>query len=248
MLTFKIIAGNLWRFWFFFNAVFIFFLLYPFVVFYIRKPSGYATVFKLKKIWADYTLFMAGIKCRVIESAALEKNKAYIFCPNHSSILDIFISYKVLPKYFHFMGKAELKHLPMFGIFFKDMNIAVDRESLKSSYNAFQRAASDLNQGISLGIFAEGTIPACTPQLGNFKNGAFKLAIEHQVPIVPVTYVNAWKLLPDINRKLGGSPGTILVYLHAPIHNTTKDLSQMTHLRDAVRSKIKKPLQSYYIE
>ncbi|HQU99868.1 MAG: 1-acyl-sn-glycerol-3-phosphate acyltransferase [Bacteroidia bacterium] len=247
MQTIKIIAGNIWRCWFFFNAVLIFFLLYPFVVFYIRKPTGYPMVFKLKKIWAGYTLFVSGINCIVVQPVKLDKNLAYIFCPNHASVLDIFISYKAIPQYFHFMGKAELKRIPFFRIFFKDMNIAVDRDSIKASYGAYARAESDLKKGISLGIFAEGTIPACTPRLGGFKNGAFKLAIENEVAIVPVTFVNTWKILPDVNRKFGGRPGTVTVHIHKPISTQTIALNRLPELRDAVRNKIQEPLRPYYI-
>ena len=175
----------------------MFLFLYPAVFVLISKPKWYPHVFTLKRIWAHLILFNSGIRFKVVKQPALDNNKAYIFCPNHSSILDIVISYVAIPQYFHFMGKAELTRVPLFRIFFRDMNIAVDRRSVTASHRAFLRAKADLNKNISIGIFPEATIPVCTPKLGPVKNGAFRLAIENKVPIVPITYVNCWKIIPD---------------------------------------------------
>lgn len=93
--------------------------------------------------------------------------------------------YNVIPEYFLFMGKYELLRWPLFNMFFKDMNIAVNRGSHVEAAKAFRRAANALDRGTSLALFPEGTIPVFTPRLKPFKDGAFKLAIEKQVPIVP---------------------------------------------------------------
>ena len=166
-----------------------------------------------------------------MQQPELDKNKPYVFCPNHSSILDIVISYVAIPQYFHFMGKAELKKVPLFRIFFKDMNIAVDRTSVTASHRAFLRAKADISKNISIGIFPEATIPACSPKLGPVKNGAFRMALENKVPIVPITYVNCWKIIPDGEfRKYGGRPGLVKIYIHQPIettHMTDADLKEL---------------------
>lgn len=159
-----------------------------------------------------------GIRCSVKFEEPLDKNKVYIYCPNHTSYMDILVSYLVIPQYFHFMAKAELTQKPLFNIFFKTMDIPVNRSSLRDSHKAFHRAASDIKKGISIAIFPEATIPNLVPRLGNFKNGPFKLAIDTQTPIVPITFINNWTILPDgRKKKKGGRPGRAEIVVHKPI-------------------------------
>jgi 1-acyl-sn-glycerol-3-phosphate acyltransferase len=123
------------------------------------------------------------------------------------------------------MGKAELRKVPLFNIFFNRMNILVDRGSIIDSHRAFLRASQDLDKNISIAIFPEATIPESAPRVGRIKNGAFKLAIEKQVPIIPVVYLDNWRLLPDGERKkTGGSPGVCRVVVHDPIE--TKGMTE----------------------
>lgn len=176
-------------------------------------------------------IYLAGIFDNVKRNFKPEKGKSYVICPNHQSYLDILMTYIVFPQYFHFLGKIELRRIPLFNIFFMRMNIGVDRASKTASHKAYRRACVDIDKGISIAIFPEGTIPDCTPQLGKFKNGAFKLAIEKQVPIVPITYKTNWKLLSDVGHKVyGGQPGLSNVVLHKPISTvgmTEDDLDKL---------------------
>lgn len=144
----------------------------------------------------------------------------FIICPNHSSYLDIITMYRVFRRYFVFMGKVEIVHWPLFGIFFsKGMNIAVDRQSNRGAHDALKRAEAELKLGHSIVIFPEGTIPHTAPRMRAFKNGAFKLSLDQQIPIVPVTFVNNWRRLQSgavLKRK--GGPGFSTVVVHAPVY------------------------------
>ncbi len=105
------------------------------------------------------------------------------------------------------------------------MNISVDRNSKMDSHRAFVRSSSELDKGTSLVMFPEGTIPNNTPKLGRFKNGPFKLAIAKQIPIVPVTFLNNWQILPDGRKKKhGGRPKRAKAIVHAPIE--TKGMTE----------------------
>lgn len=117
------------------------------------------------------------------------------------------------------MGKDSLERIPLFGIFFKKgMDISVNRGSIRDSQRALDRAKADLQNGISIAIFPEGTVSADAPQLRPFKNGPFKLAAECGVEIVPLTFYNNWLILPDEkNIKKGGRPGIVKVKIHKPI-------------------------------
>lgn len=209
------LAGKIWLAWFYTNATLFFLLLYPLVLIFISREKWFPIVFKLIQLWARWILFGAGITYEFKKNASLQNGHPYIFCPNHASILDTVITYVAIPNYFHFMGKAELRKAPLFGIFFKRMNIAVDRGSIRASHRAFMRAHDDIQKGISISIFPEATVPACAPKLGPVKNGAFKLAIENQIPLVPITYLNTWKILPDCKAVAG--PHKVLIYIHEPI-------------------------------
>ena len=66
-------------------------------------------------------------------------------------------------------------------------------------------------------MFPEGTINHSAPVMGRFKNGPFRLAIEKQVPIVPITFLNIWKLLPDDFKTNVGHPGIARIVFHAPV-------------------------------
>lgn len=244
MKLFRIIVGNIWRGWFFVNAFIVFLILYPAVVILISREKWYPLVFKLKRVWARLILFNAGIRYKTIKSARLEAGRPYVFCPNHTSILDIVISYVAIPHYFHFMGKAELKKVPLFRIFFRDMNIPVDRGSATASHRAFLRARSDLQKKISIGIFPEATIHACAPKIGPVKNGAFRLAIDTGVEIVPITYINCWKIIPDGElKKYGGRPGLVKIYIHEPISTLALTDADLPALKQKVMSTISSVLE-----
>lgn len=239
----RIVLGNIWR-WYFFLAGFIIFIpLYPVFLILLSQEKWYPKVFRLKKIWAKGILFFTGIRYKVEIQSEIDSNQAYVICPNHSSYLDIVLTNIAFPNYFHFMGKAELLKIPMFNIFFKKMNIPVKRDNNISAHRAFIRAAKDIDRGISIAIYPEATIPDNTPELGEFKNGAFKLAIAKQVPITPITFLDNWKILSEgKNRKYGGWPGTARIVIHSPV--STKGLTEenLEQLKTEVRKKIREAL------
>src|SRR6185295_8397785 len=107
--------------------------------------------------------------------------------------------------------------------FFERMNIPVNRKSVLDSHRAFMRAGEDIDKGISVTLFPEGTIHH-GPGVGRFKNGPFRLAIEKQIPIVPITFLNNWKLLPDEYPEKLGRPGIARIIMHEPIE--TKGMTE----------------------
>ena len=208
-----------WRFWFYLHAALVVIVFYPAYFVLLQRKKWFPRVFRLYRLCARIMLFNAGI-IPVVDRRHLPKGNApYVVCPNHASYLDIITTYIAIPSYFHFIGKAELRNIPLFGHFFKEMNIPVDRGSIMSSHRAFTRAKEDIDRGIGIAIFPEATIPEAAPKLKQFKNGAFKLAIEKQVPIVPVTYLDNWKIMPDaiLWRMHAGRPGRTRIVIHEPV-------------------------------
>ena len=138
-----------------------------------------------------------------------------------------------------FIGKKELEKIPIFGFIYKRTMILVDRSSNESKKKVFEETKNKLNSGISLGIFPEGTVPGIEVELAPFKHGAFTMAIEHQVPIVPMTFLDNKKRFPwSCGGLIGGSkgsPGKLRVKIHEPIDTTGMVKEDRVVLSEKVR-------------
>lgn len=225
-----------------------FFIFFPFFFILLRSKHWFKHVFWLKKIWAHLIIWPTGIFYSIEKKGEIKKDQAYVFCPNHTSYLDIMLIYIAIPVYFHTMGKAELRKVPLFRHFFDRMNIPVNRKSRKDSHRAFLRAASDLDKKISITLFPEGTIHHTGPVMGRFKNGPFRLAIEKQIPIVPITFMNNWLILPDDFYRRIGHPGMARIILHEPIPTIGMTEENLDELKAKVYQIINEPIQMKYPE
>ncbi len=201
--------------------------------------------FVLKRFVAAFSMWASGIRISVKRDAELNGNAPFVYCSNHTSYLDVAVIYRIIPFYFVFMGKQELSKVPLFNIFFKDMDITVDRESKIGSHKAFIRAGRDIDKGYSVVIFPEGGIPKQdTPKLHRFKNGAFKLAIDKQIPVVPITFLNNWKIVPHgVNAKKHGGPAIARAVIHKPIETKGMTDKDLVNLRTEVFNIIDKTLK-----
>jgi 1-acyl-sn-glycerol-3-phosphate acyltransferase len=142
-----------------------------------------------------------------------------------------------------FMGKEELKEGLVTGLFFRSIDIPVNRDSNISAFRAFKKAAEKLKEGITMIIFPEGKIgDEYPPILHQFKNGPFRLAIELKVPIIPVSSVNTWKMLWDDGTKYGTRPGICNIYVHTPIQTANLTLDDADDLRNEVYKTITEKL------
>ncbi|WP_439127820.1 lysophospholipid acyltransferase family protein, partial [Polaribacter sp.] len=130
-----------------------------------------------------------------------------------------------------FVGKKELVKIPVFGFFYKRVVIMVDRSSLESRKRVFKMAKERLQNGVSMAIFPEGLVPTEDVVLAPFKKGAFSLAIEFKIPIVPQTYYDCKRFFSwDVFK---GGPGKLRVKQHTFIE--TKEMSvvkDMNNLKD----------------
>lgn len=225
-----------WAIWFLILFVTVFAVLYiPFRILLSRK-QWYPAAHNLRKLWAVCILYPCGIFPSVYFEEKPDKNKTYIFCPNHFSYLDIIITNLLLPNYFNFMAKNELAKIPVFGIFFRTIDISVNRKNNRESHNAFILAGERLKQGTSVMIFPEGGIHKNVPPMANFKAGAFRLAIENQIPIVPITLPDNWKRLPGGGLDNGLIPGRIRMVVHRAVNTIGLNTDQKDELKDKVFS------------
>jgi 1-acyl-sn-glycerol-3-phosphate acyltransferase len=222
-----------------------FIVLYPFFVLFLSNKKWYGAGHITRKIWGWWLFFSGGLLVKQIEEVPVNWKEPYVVTSNHTSYLDIPTLTVKLPMFINFMAKIELAHIPVFGIFFRTIDIAVDRKNIRHSVWAFQQAKEQiLNDKRSIVIFPEGTIPTTVPKMGRFKEGAFRLAIETQVPILPITIIGNWIALPD-QGKLRFRPARIIQYVHAPIDTKGMTLDDVDGLKQKVYSIIERKLAEY---
>lgn len=221
-------------------------LLFPLFYVFMRTGNGDA-VFKLKRFWARIIALLVGLYPKVTFRQHRYKmpSPCIIVC-NHTSYLDIVFSPFFIDHTAVFMAKVELMKIPLFGTFFKYFDIPVDRKSRTGSHRSLVAAADKIDKGISVIIYPEGTI-SNEGRLKPFKNGAFKLAIEKQVPIVPAVNLNNWKFLQNGGFfKSNGAPGVPRIIVGQPISTAGMTENQVEELKDKVFTFIHEELKAYY--
>lgn len=242
----KRILAAIWKTWFFCLFAITFLLLYP--AFYITiKRQNLNKAFKLKRILAYVMTYGSGIFPQLTYKGVKEMPQPCIFVANHTSYLDIVLSPLYIDHLALYLGKAEITKAPLFNIFFKGMDIPVNRSSRVDAARALKRMEEEIEKGRSLVIYPEGTIPVNTKKTLPFKQGAFKLAIDKQVPIVPVVHLNNSKLLQNGGYfKSNGRPGIAKIMVFEPIPTKGMTEENLVNLRDKVYHLINNTLNEYY--
>ena len=177
--------------------VLTFAILFPLFLCCIWVPSWNKYGRKINQFWAKGFFSLIFLPVKVEVEGTLEKGKSYIFLANHFSYLDVAMM-GFVPGDAVFIGKASIRKVPFFGYYFKNLHIAVDRSRVKSRAETMRRAGLALDRGSSMVLFPEGGIYTQNPpHLVPFKNGAFRLAMEKQISIIPVTLSYNHVILAD---------------------------------------------------
>ena len=141
------------------------------------------------------------------------------------------------------MSHCVVVNIPLFGYFYRKNSVIVDRNNLRHSYNAFLNSAKILKLGLSMCIFPEGGIPSPEVLLRKFKNGPFKLALEQNIKIVPITIFDNKKLFPQQYYK--GRPGIARVKIHKAINPHLLQEKDVDNFNNFVYNIIFKELKDY---
>ena len=242
----KFLLGTLqllYRVWFYILVSIPIVILFPVLILFTSSERFYPQFFWVaRNIWANIILYGMFFIPTVNRHECLEKGKSYMLVANHTSMMDIMMMLKVSKNPFVFVGKQELAKIPLFGFFYKRVCILVDRSSPQSRTLVYKRAQRRLNQGLSICIFPEGGVPDDRSiLLDSFKDGAFKLAISHQIPIVPVTFLDNKKRLSY--EFFSGSPGRMRAVVMPFISTQKMDAKQSEFLKESTRSLILSVLQ-----
>lgn len=219
----------------------LFLLFFPLLMIPVLFKKEFHLTGILNRWWARLLFILVGLPFRVEYRFRRDPRKTYIFCPNHFSYLDI-PTVGLNPHNTIFVGKSAMSKIPLFGFMYSNLHITVDRTKLRSKYSSLIRAAEAIEEGKSLTIYPEGGIISQNPpQLAPFKDGAFRVAIEKQIPIVPVTIPHNWIILPDHEFLLKW--GKLKVIFHEPVDTTGLTLTDLNGLKEKVRSTMEKELK-----
>lgn len=234
----------LYRVWFYVLMALPIIAMFPFLVLSILKEEWYPYFFKMAQLWAKFILVGMGFRWIIKREQIPQPHQSYMFIANHTSMTDIMLMLVSVKDPFVFVGKAELAKIPLFGFFYKRTCILVDRSSEKSRQAVFLRAQKRLRQGMSICIFPEGGVPDEQIILDEFKDGAFRLAINHQIPIVPMTFADNKKRFSYV--LFSGGPGKMRVTVHKFL--TTEGLISKNAklLNEQARSIILEQLLAYH--
>lgn len=168
-----------------------------------------------RTIFAPVLMRIAGVKLTVHGKENVPKNEPVIFIANHCSHLDIGTMCGSLPVNLHFLGKKELMWTPVVGWYmFVAGHIFVDRSNRNKARVSIAKAANKISKSKSLMIFPEGT-RSKTGEIGAFKKGAFHLALQANVKIVPVTINGTYQVWKPSSFQI--TPGNVTVFIGKPI-------------------------------
>ena len=242
MKLFKYPFWLLYRIWFYLLVLLPILIFFPLILISILSEKTYSLFFKIARLWARFILTGMGFRYAIKGTENFEAGKSYMLVANHTSMADIMLMLLAVKNHpFVFVGKKELVKIPIFGFIYKRVCILVDRENSKSRFAVFERAQNRIQQGLSICIFPEGGVPDESVLLDEFKDGAFRIAIEHQLTIIPVTFYDNKKRFSY--TFFSGSPGKMRAKVHAPISTTGKTMKDKNLLKQEVRDIILTELQ-----
>ena len=167
-------------------------------------------------IWARIFCILTWVRVKVDGQPNIDKKTSYVFVANHQGAYDIFTIYGYLGHNFRWMMKKGLMKIPLVGYSCKvSGHILVDNSTPAATRATMKKAESQLSDGMSVVVFPEGA-RTLDGRMHAFRRGAYTLAMEFGLPVVPVTIDGAYRILP--RGSFLPRPGVIKLTIHKPIH------------------------------
>lgn len=207
---------------------------------YFSKTGN--SVHRVAQIWGSSILWISGIKVHISGMENIDPTQSAIYMSNHQSNFDIPVFFGALPIQFRWVAKAELFKIPIFGQGMRGAGyISIDRSDTRSAIKSLKRAVEKIRNGTSVLFFPEGT-RSNDGALLSFKKGGFIMAVEANVPIVPMAVSGTYQVMPKgsklIHRRLA------YLVIQPPIDTspyTRKNHDDlMQHVRDAIGDALRK--------
>ena len=176
------------------------------------------------KWWSRLVVSLLLLPVRVEGRQHLQRGQSYVFVSNHQGAFDIFLIYGYLNRNFKWMMKRSLRKVPFVGIACEYAHhIFVDKRGPSKIRETYDRARATLREGMSLVVFPEGA-RTFTGHMGVFRRGAFMLADELQLPVVPLTINGSFDVLPRMRDGHFVSWHRLSLTIHEPIWPTGKGI------------------------
>ncbi|MEB2783665.1 lysophospholipid acyltransferase family protein [Algoriphagus persicinus] len=200
------------------------------------SPAGGKLSFLFIRIWARVWSFGSGIRYEFHGREIIDRRQSYIYIFNHRSFLDAAIIPLAIPQPVRALGKKELSKIPFFGWVVGKVAIWVDRTDAESRRKSIDRLVIFLNQGISAVVAPEGTRNDSETALLPFKSGAFRLAVETGIPMIPIAVIGANKIMKKGSLLI--SPGKVNIYYSKPINPPSPSETAVSELSEKCRSRL----------
>jgi 1-acyl-sn-glycerol-3-phosphate acyltransferase len=208
-------------------------ILIPFLLGPRFGVIGYFFLYLWSWIFSQLTF----IRYKFYGREKIDRTKSYIYVSNHTSFLDIPGVRMIIPGQFRPLAKKELKKIPVFGWIAQAATIIVDRSSHESRKKSIDLLKRYLVNGISILIFVEGTQNRTKEILQPFHDGAFRIAVDTQRPVLPLVVVGAGRLMPPGTINL--RPGLIRIYVCDEIETKGMVVSDVQALKEKTFSEMK---------
>lgn len=209
-------------------------------------PNSAFIVF-IQRLWSRMFFWVLFCPVTVEGRENIVPGRSYVFVANHQSMLDVWVVYGYLPVIYKWIMKKEVDSIPFVGAACRAAgHICVDRSNPRAAYQSLERMRQTLKDGICTVIFPEGT-RSKTGQMGRFKRGAFQLALDAELDIIPLSISGAWDawkptaLLPTphpIHLTIG-QPIPMTLDKNKEVAELRKDEEEfIEHVRQAVASNL----------
>ncbi|NVO10230.1 MAG: 1-acyl-sn-glycerol-3-phosphate acyltransferase [Bacteroidales bacterium] len=187
-------------------------------------------------IWSRVNAFLTPMFVKVSGKENINPKQSYVIVSNHQSVYDIFLIYGWLGIDIKWIMKKELRKVPGVGFGSEKVgHIFIDRSNSIKALESINEAKRKLVNGTSVVIFPEGT-RSKTGELGAFKRGAFKIAYDVNLPILPITVINTKDILPT--NTINILPGCVKMVIHEPIQLNHFNEKEPEHMIEEVRRRI----------
>jgi len=211
-------------------------IIAPVVVTLTRLTGNENFIYAPVRCFVRIGLKLAGVKIVVAGLDRLDPATTYVFTPNHQSIIEVPLMVTYLGRNPAFLAKKELFKIPIFGKGMRQIGIIpVDRSNSAAAIESARSATRNLKTGKSYVVYPEGTRSPDGRPLP-FKKGAFLMAVDAGVPVVPITVSGSSRVMPK--GKVRVLPGTIRLTIHEPISTTGYSRANVSQLVDLVRTRV----------
>lgn len=216
-----------------FIATMLIILLPTWIMGLLPEPKRTRSFIQLSRIWMAVWLPLAGIRLVIKGREKFVKGENYVVVCNHNSFMDVPVTSPGIPGGNKTIAKIEMAKIPLFGLIYRRGSVLVDRKSEESRLKSYTYMKRVLEMGLHMCIYPEGTRNKSNNPLKEFKDGAFRLAIETGKPVIPAVLFNTKKVLPQ-QKTFYFWPSKIEMHFLDPVETKDLQMSDVKQLKESI--------------